>query len=550
MNQNQPNLNRMLEFNMPKNKSARIKVIGVGGGGTNAVNHMFSLGIKDVDLVVANTDRQSLDMSPVLNKIQLGEKLTEGLGAGTNPERGREAALESIDAIREYLQGSTKMLFVTAGMGGGTGTGAAPVIARVARELGLLTVGIVTTPFDYEGLRTQKQADSGIEELKKYADATIVVSNETLRAEYGDMDIDNAYGKADDILATAAKSIAECITTVGTQNVDFEDVRVALTNSGVALIGNGAASGVGRALAATERALESRLLNDKEIQGAKFILINVTYGTKKITLDELTEIATYVRRAAGDNVQIKQGRVFDETLEDNISVTIIAAGFNRAEEVNAAAPAQVAEVVSPVSNAAFELDINPAPLNIVESVPAAEVEQAVVAAQVEESPVVEFEMEVEMPIVLDLFQAVQAPAVENEIEEAPLAEVEMPFEHLVINEAEIPAAEVESNEIQFSVAPISDPLHQSAPRGQMQDFVASTVAAVENNANVIAEERKNKLKQLSYNYPNSAFSEKNPNEDFVAHSSAEKTYNEFSVIRNADNQSEIRRNSYLHDKLD
>ncbi len=558
MNQNQPNLNRMLEFNMPKNKSARIKVIGVGGGGTNAVNHMFRLGIKDVDLVVANTDRQSLDMSPVLNKIQLGEKLTEGLGAGTNPERGREAALESIDAIREYLQGSTKMLFVTAGMGGGTGTGAAPVIARVARELGLLTVGIVTTPFDYEGLRTQKQADSGIEELKKYADATIVVSNETLRAEYGDMDIDNAYGKADDILATAAKSIAECITTVGTQNVDFEDVRVALTNSGVALIGNGAASGVGRALAATERALESRLLNDKEIQGAKFILINVTYGTKKITLDELTEIATYVRRAAGDNVQIKQGRVFDETLEDNISVTIIAAGFNRAEEVNAAAPAQVAEVVSPVSQAALELDINPAPFNIVESVPAAEFEavSASVAAQVEESPVAE----AEMPIVLDLFQAVQAPAVasevpmevemEFELEQAPVAEVEMAFEQVVINEAEVPAAEVESNEIQFSVAPMSDPLHQASPRSQMNDILASTVAAVENKSSELADDRKNKLKQLNYNYENSAFSAKNPNEDFMAHSSAEKTYNEFSVIRNADNQSEIRRNSYLHDKLD
>jgi len=272
----------------------------------------------------------------------------------------------------------------------------------------------------------------------------------------------------------------------------------------------------------------------------------------------LTEIATYVRRAAGDNVQIKQGRVFDETLEDNISVTIIAAGFNRAEEVNAAAPAQVAEMVSPVSQAALELDINSAPLNIVESVPSAEFEavSASIAAQIEEAPVAE----VEMPIVLDLFQAVQSPAVvsevsmeaevEIEMEQASVAEVEMAYEQIIINEAEVPAAEMESNEIQFSVASISDPLHQASPRNQMNDILANAVAAVENKSSDLADERKNKLKQLNYNYDNSAYSAKNPNEDIMAHSSAEKTYNEFSVIRNADNQSEIRRNSYLHDKLD
>ncbi|MFM2049141.1 MAG: hypothetical protein RI955_1689, partial [Bacteroidota bacterium] len=340
----------MLEFNMPKNKSSKIKVIGVGGGGTNAVNHMHRLGIKDVDLIVANTDRQSLDASMVLNKIQLGEKLTEGLGAGTNPLRGKEAAEESLELIQELLSFNTKMVFITCGMGGGTGTGAAPVIAKAAKDMNLLTVGIVTTPFDYEGSKTRKQALDGIDELKKHVDAVIVISNETLREEYGDMDIDNAYGKADDILATAAKSIADCITAVGTQNVDFEDVRVALSNSGVAIIGNGSAEGSERARRAVEDALESKLLYDKDIKGAKFILINVTYGKKKITLDELNDIALFVHDKAGADTQIKQGRVFDDSLEDKISVTIIAAGFsNGVSRVN----------VSLENKSSSSLDIQP-----------------------------------------------------------------------------------------------------------------------------------------------------------------------------------------------
>ena len=297
---------------MPKNRSSKIKVIGVGGGGTNALNHMFRLGIKDVDLVVANTDKQSLDGSPVLNKIQLGENLTEGLGAGTNPERGKAAAEESIDAIKELLSVNTKMLFVTCGMGGGTGTGAAPVIAQAARDLGILTVGIVTTPFDFEGPRTRKKALEGIEELKKHIDSIIVISNETLREVYGDMDIDDAFGKADDVLATAAKSIADCITTVGTKNVDFEDVRTALRESGVAIIGNSKAEGADRALRAAEQALESKLLYDRDIRGAKFILVNVTYGKDKIKLDELNEIMMFMYDRAGEETTIKQGHVFDE----------------------------------------------------------------------------------------------------------------------------------------------------------------------------------------------------------------------------------------------
>ncbi len=319
----------MLEFNMPKDKSSIIKVMGVGGGGTNAVNHMYRLGIKGVNLIVANTDLQSLEDSPVINKIQLGEKLTEGLGAGTNPDEGALAAIEAENQIREMLQYKTKMLFITAGMGGGTGTGASPIIARLAQEMGILTVAIVTTPFNYEGPEINKQALEGIEELRKYVDALIVISNEQLHSLFGEMDIDEAFAEADNVLAIAAKSIAELITNVGKKNVDFRDVKVALEKSGVAIIGNATAEGENRALRATKDALESPLLNDQDISGARFILINVAYGKMKPKLDELSNIGSYVQDQAGIKTQIKMGHCYDETLENKISVTIVAAGFKK-----------------------------------------------------------------------------------------------------------------------------------------------------------------------------------------------------------------------------
>ncbi len=526
----------MLEFNMPKNKSSRIKVIGVGGGGTNAVNHMFRLGIKDVDLVVANTDRQSLDASPVLNKIQLGEQLTEGLGAGTNPLRGREAAMESISQIREMLSYNTKMLFITAGMGGGTGTGASPVIAEVARELGLLTVGIVTTPFDYEGPRTSNQAHEGIEELKKYTDAVIVISNETLRAEYGDMDIDNAYGKADDILATAAKSIAECITTVGTQNVDFEDVRVALKSSGVALIGNGSAAGVGRAILATEKALESRLLNDKEISGAKFILINVTYGTKKITLDELNEIAMHIRRAAGDNVQIKQGRVFDESLEDAVSVTIIATGFNQvAFSGETILVAQKKIEANPVSSITATIDVS----NSAAAEP---------TVNYQEFPINHQELSLNEPArTTQLFDLEIMPSEKFIVEDAAPT-----FEETSTTNDQI----ITDNEIIFSVTTAEEPLVEDNLSMNLQAILDKSenerIEQMKRNNELRDEERKNALRQLNYNINKQntpAYQQKNVPLDVVEHSSA-NTYNEYSVIKNAENQSELRKNSYLHNKPD
>jgi cell division protein FtsZ len=526
----------MLEFNMPKNKSSRIKVIGVGGGGTNAVNHMFRLGIKDVDLVVANTDRQSLDASPVLNKIQLGEELTEGLGAGTNPLRGREAAMESLAQIKEILSCNTKMLFITAGMGGGTGTGASPVIAEVARELGLLTVGIVTTPFDYEGNKTNAQALEGIEELKKYTDAVIVISNETLRTEYGDMDIDNAYCKADDILATAAKSIAECITTVGTQNVDFEDVRVALKNSGVALIGNGSASGIGRAIIATEKALESRLLNDKEISGAKFILINVTYGKKKITLDELNEVAMHIRKAAGDNVQIKQGRVFDDSLEDTINVTIIATGFNKVENRGETILIAQKQMIAPsiVTNTIDVSSSNAQPITSVN--------------QITNRPNDNHNSTFNETSFTNLFDLDINPAEKMNVEDV-IVELEVET-NPALNE------EIFDNEIIFSVSQTLEPLVEDNLAQNLQALLDNSdndrIEQMKKNNELRDEERRNALRQLNYNVNKQntpAYQQKNVPLDVVDHSSA-NSFNEYSMIRNADNMPEIKRNSYLHDKLD
>lgn len=317
----------LMNFDLPAGMSSIIKVIGVGGGGGNAVNHMFRRGIKDVNFVVCNTDAQALNNSPVSVKIQLGESLTEGRGAGNKPAIGREAALEAIDDITEVLSKGTKMVFITAGMGGGTGTGAAPVIAKVAREMGILTVAIVTIPFRFEGQQRINQALEGIAEIQKYVDSLLVISNEKLREVYGDLKLSQAFARADDVLATAAKGIAEIITVHGYINVDFADVETVMKNSGVALLGSASASGENRALRAIEGALTSPLLNNNDITGAKSILLNISSGTDEVSMDEIGEITDYVNHAADKNALIIWGSCMEESLEDAISVTIIATGF-------------------------------------------------------------------------------------------------------------------------------------------------------------------------------------------------------------------------------
>jgi len=317
-----------ISFDLPKNQSNVIKVIGVGGGGSNAINHMFKQGIKGVDFVVCNTDSQALQNSPVPNKIQLGVNLTEGLGAGANPEVGQQSAMESMDDIDKLLDSNTKMIFITAGMGGGTGTGAAPVIAQMAREKDILTVGIVTIPFQFEGKVRSEQALSGVERLRKQVDSLIVINNNKLREVYGNLGFKAGFSKADEVLATASRGIAEVITHHYTQNIDLKDAKTVLSNSGTAIMGSATSEGENRAKEAIVGALDSPLLNDNKISGAKNVLLLIVSGSSEITIDEIGEINDHIQAEAGYNANIIMGVGEDETLGDSIAVTIIATGFN------------------------------------------------------------------------------------------------------------------------------------------------------------------------------------------------------------------------------
>lgn len=323
----------MMQFVLPQERPSIIKVIGVGGGGSNAVNYMYKLGIKGVDFIVSNTDLQALETSPVPTKIQLGPGLTEGRGAGAIPEVGKHAAIENIDEIRAILSKNTRMVFITAGMGGGTGTGAAPIIAGLARELGILTVAIVTVPFSFEGKKRKMQADNGIEELKKHVDTLLVICNDKLREIHGNLKISDAFGHADDILAVAAKSIAEIITKTLHINVDFADVQTVMKDSGVAIMGAGTAEGENRALEAVKKALDSPLLNDNEITGARYILLNITSGNEELSMDEMGEINEFVQEKAGQSAEVIMGVGVDASLENKINVTIIATGFKTRDQL-------------------------------------------------------------------------------------------------------------------------------------------------------------------------------------------------------------------------
>ncbi len=319
----------MIHFDLPKEKSSIIKVIGVGGGGSNAVNHMFSQSIDGVNFIICNTDAQAIALSQVPNKIQLGPHLTQGLGAGANPEIGKQATEESLEEIKRILEVNTKMAFITAGMGGGTGTGGAPIIAKICKDLGVLTVGIVTTPFSYEGRKRQLQADAGIQQLKGYVDTLLVISNDKLRHQYGNLKMKEAFAKADNVLATAAKCITDVISSTGQINVDFADVCTVMRNGGVAILGNATSSGENRAQRAIEEALNSPLLNDNDIRGARWILININSaeGEHEFTMDEVDIIQNYLLSQAGEDTDVILGLGYDNTLGNEIGITLIATGF-------------------------------------------------------------------------------------------------------------------------------------------------------------------------------------------------------------------------------
>ena len=324
-----------LSFDLPKNQSNVIKVIGVGGGGSNAINHMYSKGIKGVDYVVCNTDAQALESSNVPNKIQLGVNLTEGLGAGANPIVGEKAAIENLNEIKSMLENNTKMVFITAGMGGGTGTGAAPIISKLAMEMNILTVGIVTMPFVFEGKNRISQANIGLDKLRKNVDALIVVNNNKLRDVYGNLGVKQGFSKADEVLATAAKGIAEVITHHYTQNIDLKDAKTVLSKSGNAIMGSAGSSGEKRAIKAVSNALDSPLLNDNSIRGAKNVLLLILSGSSEVTIDEIGLINDYIQETAGNNVNIIMGIGEDQSMVEEISVTVIATGFdiNQQDEI-------------------------------------------------------------------------------------------------------------------------------------------------------------------------------------------------------------------------
>ena len=348
-----------ISFDLPKNQSNVIKVIGVGGGGSNAINHMFNQGIKGVDFVICNTDAQALENSAVPNKIQLGIDLTEGLGAGANPKIGEQSAVESMAEIKSMLTTNTKMIFITAGMGGGTGTGAAPIIARMAKDLDILTVGIVTIPFHFEGTMRNDQAQIGVENLRQNVDSLVVINNNKLRDVYGNLGFKAGFSKADEVLATAARGIAEVITHHYTQNIDLRDAKTVLSNSGTAIMGSATSSGANRAQIAINKALDSPLLNDNKIAGAKNVLLLIVSGTEEITIDEIGEISDHIQAEAGHGANIIMGVGDDETLDGSVSITVIATGFD-AEQQNEITNTETKKIIHTLGDEAkAQLDLTP-----------------------------------------------------------------------------------------------------------------------------------------------------------------------------------------------
>ncbi|MFI1742931.1 cell division protein FtsZ [Thalassobellus sediminis] len=394
-----------ISFDLPKNQSNVIKVIGVGGGGSNAINHMFQQGIKGVDFYVCNTDAQALQNSGVPNKIQLGLNLTEGLGAGANPDIGEQSAVESFDDISQMLDTNTKMVFITAGMGGGTGTGAAPIIAKMAKDLDILTVGIVTMPFQFEGKMRIEQSQKGIEKLRNVVDSLIVINNNKLREVYGNLGFKAGFSKADEVLSTAARGIAEVITHHYTQNIDLRDAKTVLSNSGTAIMGSALASGQNRAQDAIRKALDSPLLNDNKITGAKNVLLLIVSGSHEITIDEIGEINDHIQSEAGHGANIIMGVGEDETLEESIAVTIIATGFN-VEQQDEISNTETKKVIHSLSE---DQDLAPQEREPVIIAPVIELEKK------EEPPVVRHTLDVEVEEETPVKRAIETKEVSNEV---------------------------------------------------------------------------------------------------------------------------------------
>ena len=564
-----------MKFDLPIDNSSIIKVIGVGGGGSNAVNHMYKQGIKGVDFIVCNTDQQALDMSPVPLKIVLGASLTKGRGAGSLPEVGKNAAIENIEEVKALLANNTEMVFITAGLGGGTGTGAAPIIAKAAKEMGILTVGIVTIPFGFEGKKRKAQADEGLEALKENVDTLLVISNDKLREIYGNLKVTEAFGHADDILATAAKGIADIITTTLQINTDINDVKTVMKESGVAIMGSAMASGEQRALRAVEQAMSSPLLNDSNIKGARYVLVNVTCGEDEITMDEFGEITDYIQDAAGMTAEVIKGYGVDPSLGDKVNVTIIATGFSSKADVGIQiekAPAK--KVFSLLDEPQAELS------TIAEVLPKAEVVAFMpteMTSYIKEdvSPVVNEVQSVTNDIVAEESSSVlnEASDITNDFaEEAfvffkeesteevlePVFEVEeekqqITFEFDVTNN-------VLASEESIFVNSFEEPVSNVEPVIESKEENTFFAKVQDDQQLKKAQDRVAKLKELSFKLksPNGlselenepAYKRRNINLDSTPHSS-ESQVSRYTLSEGDDKKIEIKpNNSFLHDNVD
>lgn len=495
-----------ITFDLPKNQSNVIKVIGVGGGGSNAINHMFQQGIKGVDFVICNTDAQALQNSGVPNKIQLGLNLTEGLGAGANPHVGEQSAVESYEDIKAMLDVNTKMVFITAGMGGGTGTGAAPIIAKMAKDLDILTVGIVTMPFQFEGKMRNEQAQKGIENLRSVVDSLIVINNNKLREVYGNLGFKAGFSKADEVLATAARGIAEVITHHYTQNIDLRDAKTVLSNSGTAIMGSSLASGQNRAQDAIRKALDSPLLNDNKITGAKNVLLLIVSGTHEITIDEIGEINDHIQNEAGHGANIIMGVGEDEALEESIAVTIIATGFNidQQDEISNTEAKRVVHALE--DEQGMEQDLT-----------TREREPAIIRPDIElkeEQPQVEEPKQPEViKHTLDLGELEEVPAVKNETVEEIVEENDMdlvPTSELIKNMPvvyEEVLALVEEDEDDFIITPVvSEVEEEETPEDEDEqqftltfDMPLNQPKAEDNQGDLVVHDLEENIKKMPVN---------------------------------------------------
>ncbi|WP_298237835.1 cell division protein FtsZ [uncultured Algibacter sp.] len=464
-----------IAFDLPKNQSNVIKVIGVGGGGSNAINHMFQQGIKGVDFYICNTDAQALQSSGVPNKIQLGLNLTEGLGAGANPEIGEQSAVESFDDISQMLDTNTKMVFITAGMGGGTGTGAAPIIAKMAKDLDILTVGIVTMPFQFEGKMRLEQSQKGIEKLRNVVDSLIVINNNKLREVYGNLGFKAGFSKADEVLSTAARGIAEVITHHYTQNIDLRDAKTVLSNSGTAIMGSSLASGQNRAQDAIRKALDSPLLNDNKITGAKNVLLLIVSGSQEITIDEIGEINDHIQNEAGHGANIIMGVGEDESLEESIAVTIIATGFN-VEQQDEISNTETKKVVHSLEE---EQDLG-----------ANDRDPVII------TPIIEFEEKKETPIVRHTLE-IEEEAIE--VEKKPVKE---PKKFTISNDTDINL--IPTSEILKDIDVIYEEVYSGIQ--EEEDFVIKPVTVISEKEDEVLEEEQQIT--LTFDLPLSSTNEK------------------------------------------